>query len=371
MKKKLLSALMCFVIALSAYSFAFAEEEAAQKSYVLTLEQAIKMALDNDQAYKNTDSAILDAEKQITKARKEQKELTGPIPIPSGISMVAVKQGYYVEQAKIGLETAKRSKQQYEKRTAYLITQAYYGVKVMEETVKTAETAYELSLKNKKNIDLQFSLGMVSELDVKNAQYSLNSAKAQLDKYKRSLALTYKSFASNLFIDEQDVIFVLTDEITYEEFTADLKAGTEKAMDMRLDLYQLKSVASQAEKYTETTKLLGQTSAQHSSAVQSKLTAEANYKNAVRQVDISINSNYNNVLDSRDALKLAEESYDISLQEYAVAEIQYDLGMITNTELIGVMNKMTSSKIQLDNARLTYKLSVEKYKCETDVGLGM
>ncbi len=371
MIKKLMAVLMCAVMTMTFGVVGFAEEEASAKTYVLSLEDSIKMALENDQTYKNFDSALLDAQKQIDNAKIDQREIKGSIPLPSGISMVAVKQGYYVEQAKIGLETTKRSKQQYEKRTAYLITQSYFGVKVAEESVKTAQIAYDLAADNKKNVDLQFSLGMVSELDVKNAQYTLNEAKAQLDKYTRSLHLTYKSFASSLFIEESDVVFVLTDEITYEEFAPDLKSDTEKAVDIRLDLYQLKSVAMQAERYANVTKLLGQTSAEHSSATQSKLTAESNYKNAVRQVDIQINSVYNSILDSRDALKLAEENYAIRKQEYEVAVIQYDLGIITNSQLITIMNIMTGSKIQLDNAKLTYKLAVEKYKCETNVGLGM
>ncbi len=371
MIKKLMAVLLCAVMIMTFGVVGFAEEEASAKTYVLSLEDSIKMALENDQTYKNFDSALLDAQKQIDNAKIDQREIKGSIPLPSGISMVAVKQGYYVEQAKIGLETTKRSKQQYEKRTAYLITQSYFGVKVAEESVKTAQIAYDLAADNKKNVDLQFSLGMVSKLDVKNAQYTLNEAKAQLDKYIRSLHLTYKSFASSLFIEESDAKFVLTDEITYEEFAPDLKSDTEKAVDIRLDLYQLKSVAMQAERYTNVTKLLGQTSAEHSASMQSKLTAESNYKNAVRQVDIQINSVYNSILDSRDALKLAEENYAIRKQEYEVAVIQYDLGIITNSQLITIMNIMTGSKIQLDNAKLTYKLAVEKYKCETNVGLGM
>lgn len=371
MAKKVVAMLMCAVMLITSGIIAFAEEETSTKTYVLSLEDSIKMALENDQTYKNFDSALLDAQKQIDNAKRDQREMKGSIPLPSGISLVAVKQGYHVEQARIGLEVTKRSKQQYEKRTAYLITQSYFGVKVAEETVKTAQAGYDLAKDNKKNIDLQFSMGMVSELDVKNAQYSLNEAKAQLDKYTRMLELTYKSFASSLFIDESDITFVLTDEITYDDFSADLKADTEKAVDIRLDLYQLKSVAMQAERYTNVTKLLGQTSAEHSAAMQSKLTADANYKNAVRQVDIQINSVYNSILDSRDALKLAEENYAIRQQEYDVAVIQYDLGIITNSQLIAIMNIMTGSKIQLDNAKLNYKLAIEKYKCEIDVGLGM
>lgn len=370
MKKKLLSVLLVFSILISLGSIAFAEESDSS-TYVLTLDEAIKLALANDPAYKNFDSAELNAQKQLDKAYRDQRELTGSIRLPAGIANVAVKQGYYIEQAKIGKETTKRSKLQYESKTAYLITQSYYNVKLAEDMAETTRSAYELALKNKKSIDLQFSLGMVSQLDVNKAAYTVNETKAQLDKNERTLALAIKSFATSLFIEETDAKFVLTDEIVYEEFKASLTEDTAKAIDNRLDLYQLKSVYSQAEKYTNVTALLGQTSAQHSDAVQSKLSAETNYKNAVRQTDIFINSTYNAVLDAYDALKLAKENYSIRQQEYDISVIQYDIGMITNEQLISSMNLATSSKIQLDNAKLTYKLAVEKYNYEIAIGLGI
>lgn len=370
MKKKILSVLLAFTILISLGNFAFAEESDSS-TYVLTLDEAIKLALANDPAYKNFDSAELNAQKQLDKAYRDQRELKGAIRLPAGIANVAVKQGYYIEQAKIAKETTKRSKLQYESKTAYLITQAYYNVKLAEDMVETTRTAYELALKNKKSIDLQFSLGMVSQLDVNKAGYSVNETKAQLDKNERTLALAIKSFASSLFVEETDAEFKLTDEIVCGDFKASLTEDTAKAIDNRLDLYQLKSVYSQAEKYTKVTALLGQTSAQHSDAVQSKLSAETNYKNAVRQTDIFINSTYNSVLDAYDALKLAEENYSIRKQEYDISVIQYDIGMITNEQLISSMNFATSSKIQLDNAKLTYKLAVEKYNYEIAIGLGI
>ncbi len=370
MKKKLLPILLIFIIMITSGTFAFAEETHTG-TYVLTLDEAIKLALANDPGYKNFHSAELNAQKQLDKAYRDQRKLNVPIRLPEGLANVAVKQGYYIEQAKIGKETTKRSKFQYECKTAYLITQSYYNVKLAEDMVETTKTAYELALKNKKNIDLQFSLGIVSQLDVNKANYSVNETKAQLDKNERNLKLAIKSFATSLFVEDTDASFVLTDEVVYEEFKANLTEDTVKAIDNRLDLYQLRSVHSQAEKYTNATALIGTTSAQHSEAVQSKLSAETNYKNAVRQTDIFINSTYNSVLDAYDALKLAEENHSIRQQEYNISAIQYDIGMITNEQLISSMNLATSSKIQLDNAKLTYKLAVEKYNYEIAIGLGI
>ena len=371
MNKKLLSVLMCLVLLITSYAVVSAEETEV-KTYTLTLDDAIKMALDNDPTYKNFDSAETNAQKQIDKALSDQRDLDGvTIPIPAGLANVAVKQGYYVEQARIGKTTVQLTKKQYERKTAYTITQAYFGVKVAEDIVDTSYSAFQLASNNLNNVNLQFSLGMVSALDVSNAKYAKNEAEAQYNKSVRDLELSIKSFASKLFITDKNVKFVLTDEIVYQEFNAALETDTNSAINNRLDLYQLNSVYLQADKYTKVTALVGTTSAQHSEAAQAKATAELNYNNAVTQTTLYINSIYNTVLDSNDSLKLAEENYSLRQQEYNVAVLQYDLGMITNTQLVSYLNIATSAKINLDNAKLTYLLAVKKYGYEIEIGLGM
>ncbi len=371
MKKKIVSIILCAAMLFSVSSVVVFAEEDTVKTYTLSLEDAIKMAIEKDPSFLSMDTTIRNAQRQLEQAYKDQKNIKGAIKLPEGLASVAVKQGYYVEQAKIGVQSAELSKKQLEAQLSYIVTQAYYGVKFSEEMLETAESAYELVLKNKNSVDMQFSLGMVSQLDLKNAQYSLNEAKALVDKNKRSLEIARKTLAANLSIEEDNANLILTDDIEYNEFSGDLTKDTQKAMESRYDIYQLKSAYTQAEKYTKTTILLGESSSQHSAANQAKVVAEANYNKSKKQIAISINSSYNSILDASDSLNLAEESLAIRKQEYDVAVIQHELGMITNTELTGVMNNVTNAKIQLDNAKLTYKLAVEKYGYEISIGLGM
>lgn len=370
MKKKVISIVLCVVMLFSVSSMAVFAEDTI-KTYTLTLDDAIKMAVEKSPAFMSSDVSMQNAERQLENAYKEQRNLKGAIKLPEAFASIPVKQGYYVEQAKIGVESAKLSRTQLESQTAYAITQYYYSVKLGEKLLETAQTAYNLALDNKNTVDMQFSLGMVSQVDVKNAQYSLNEAKASVNKYSRNLEIARKTLANELFIEDDNVNFVLTDDITYEEFTTNLQEDILKAIDSRYDVYQLKSAKILAEKYTNSTILLGYSSAQHFAAIQSKVAAESNYNITVKRIGLSINSSYNNILDSIDSLKLAEESLDIRTQEYNVALIQYELGLITNSQLTGIMNSLTSTKIQLDNAKLTYKLAVEKYKYEISIGLGM
>ena len=44
--------------------------------------------------------------------------------------------------------------------------------------------------------------------------------------------------------------------------------------------------------------------------------------------------------------------------------------MITNAQLTATMNSVFNAETELENAKLTYKLAVEKYGYEITIGLG-
>lgn len=374
MKKRILS----FVVAMAitgTIQVAFAQEitevvaETQTVTYTLSLGDAINMAEEKNPGYVSADTTIQNAQRQLEQAKKTQKNIKGAIRLPAGLANVATKQGYYVEQAKAGLESAMLAKKQLQRTNAYSITQQYYGVKLAEAVLENIKTSYQIAQNNKANVDTQFSLGLAAELDVKNAQYSVNEMKANLEKSQRNLDLARKSLAVALYIEDENYILNLTDDIEYKEFEANLSEDTQKAMENRYDIYQLKSVYALAEKYMEATILVGNTSSQHSAANQAKVASETNYKNAMKLIGISINSSYNSILDAKDALKLAEEKLELCKQEYNIATIQHELGMMTNIQLTSAMTKVAAAQTELENAKLTYKLAVEKYGYEIEIGL--
>lgn len=366
--KRIFSIALCFFVILSFSCSVYAQEESIIKSYTLSLEDAISLAVANDYYFVSADIKINDAEKQLEQARKDQKNLKGAIPLPQGFANIPVKQGYYVEQARIGIESAKMEKEQGRANLAYSVTELYYSYKLCEATLKSAETAYTMALNNKNMMDMQFSLGLVSELDIKNAAYALTQAKNAVDRYTRSLDVTKEAFCIKIGVDS-DCALYLTDGIEYEEYTTNLDVDITGAIENRYDLFMLKSVASQAEKYMDATIILGYSSAQHSAANQAKVQADYTYNNTKKLIGLSIKTAYNDILNARDNLMLAKENLEIKNQEYTVGVIQHDLGMITNTQLTGIMNNVTMAQIELENAKLTYKLAVEKYKYEITIGL--
>lgn len=368
MKKKLTALILCASMLLSLTVFA----EGETKVYTLSLEDAINMALEKDAAYMSADVKIKDAERQLQRAKKNQNDAQGiSVRVSSGISGFLLQKGYYVEQAKVGVESAKLEKQQTIAADAYAITRQYYGVKLAERLLSSAESAYKLALNNNNTMIKQYSLGLVSELDVNNSKYALNQAKAACDKYTRSLELARKSLAAAISIEEDSFILKLTDDIEYIEFETNLAEDIEKALETRYDVYMLKSAVLLAQKMESIADVVfGYKSSEYSSANQSRIQSEVTYNNTTKLIGISINSSYNEILDAKDSLALAEEKLALANQEYNIAVIQSNLGLITNTQLTSSMNAVFNAETELENANLTYKLAVEKYGYEITIGLG-
>ncbi len=367
MKSKILSLVMLFVILISGMHTVSAQDK---KVYKLSLQDAINMALEKDPAFMSADVKIQDAERQLKQARKNHKDMQGvPIRVSQGISSFGVQRGYYVKQAEIGVESAKREKEQSIANSAYSLTQQYYGVKLSERVLESAKTALKMATDNLSVLEMQFSMGLVAENDVENAKLSVKRAQASLSQLERNLELAKKTLAVSLYIEDEEYELVLTDDIEYEEFSTDLAGDTKKAMETRYDVFMLDSALSQAGFLLDISDLFGYTSAEYSSAKAAMIQSEVTSKYSKKMIGISINSSYNAILDAKDNVFIAEDNLLLKQQDYNVAKIQYDLGLITNTQLTAIMNNVTTAQTELDNAKLTYKLAVIKYGYEIAVGL--
>lgn len=362
--KKLFTAITLFLtIVLCINVVSFAQE------ITLSLDDAINMAKKDNPKFIIADVKIKDAERQLQEAKRDQKDVKGAIRIPEMFSLAAVKKGYYVEQAKIGVEIAKREKQREEGTLSYEVTQKYYYLKLSEELVKCAKDTYNVALQNKSAVDKKFELGLVSSLDVSNAAYAVSQAKAMVNKYERDYDIAKQSLLVSLQIDDDTTKLILTDGIEFEEFSSDVKADIKNAMETRLDVYSLKSAYEQAKRYLDITVVLGYKSAEYSAANNTLVQSEYNYSNTKKLIGISINATYNDILNSKDSVLLAEENLELKKKEYEVAKAQYEIGMITNSQLVSVLNSVGNAQIELENAKLTYKLATKKYGYEITIGL--
>jgi hypothetical protein len=78
---------------------------------------------------------------------------------------------------------------------------------------------------------------------------------------------------------------------------------------------------------------------------------------------------YNTIVSSKDKMDIAEMQYNIKLREYNAAKIKYELGVIANVELTKAINDLYDAQVSYANAKLNYRMAIEKYEYEITTGL--
>ena len=338
-------------------------------TYTLTLDDAIKMALaDNPQLNacleKKEDTKIQLKSARETKA--DYRDLKN-ITISTAYELVYIKNGYYVHTYENMLKLADFEYKQIEAQIAYKVTEKYFNLKNCEKLLEISQNSYNLVLTNYNNAKLSYELGVISKSELDSAYVNLLQSQFSLQKTKDNYEIAEEDFKIVLNKNNEICKFVLTDTLDVEEFTTNLSEDLITAENSRYDITSLKSNYELAKEYLDLT--LGAAIARKSSAKSSFITAEYNYTNNKSLILLGIKSSYNNITSSRNNVTLASETLKLKKNAYNIATIQYEQGLITNIELLTAMNNMYAAEVELENAKLKYRLSVDKYKYDVEIGI--
>lgn len=372
MKKMVaLCLLLCFLLSCMTGFAENAGEKEEKPVYTLTLLDAIEMARKD-----NAQLMVYDVQEKSAKFGYEvQRELKKAyknvvIHATNSMEMAYVKDGYYTEVFLMQERLAKEGKKKQENVIAYQVTEKYYRCKQAEGLVKVMRDTLAIAEQNKKTVDAQYALGLISQMTVTNAEIAVEQSRLSLESYERSLLLAYDNLKIDLHLDGIDCALVLTDEITCEDYISDVNKDLEKAMETRYDVKALVESTAMSKRYFDIT-------ASHSSAeVASYQSAYADYLSAkntqdtsVKQIALGIKSYYNAILTAKGDLTIAEKTLELKQSEYDAAKLKYEMGMISNMELTRIMNEVSAQQINVENAKATYRLAVEKYQYEIRTGL--
>ncbi len=378
MLKKITAILFCFMMILSvSYASEITDVDDATKTdfipinntYTLTLEEAINMALDNNPQLNACLEKKEDTRIQLKAARetKSQYRELSNIPISTAYELVYIKNGYYVHTYEKALNLADYEYKQIEAQIAYKVTEKYFNLKNCEKLVEIAENSYNLVLNNYKNASLSYELGMISKSELDSANLSLLQAEFTLEQYKDNYDIAKEDFKIALNKNGEQCNFLLTDTLDVTDFSSNLSDDLIMAENSRYDIAALKMNYELAEEYLDLT--LGAATARKSAAKSSFITAEYNYSNNKSLILLGIKSSYNNIKSSRNNVELAFETLKLKKNAYEIAKIQYDQGLITNIDLLSTLNNVYTSEVEFENAKLKYRLSVDKYKYDITIGI--
>lgn len=347
---------------------AVAEEKV---TYSLSLSDAIEMAYtDNDRLYANeleqrgNEINVVSAE--ITYLRMKK----ATVKLPDGFDTTyCAKNGYGLAAAQMQLRLSQKEADQIKSSIAYETTQAYYNCALMNKLVNAAQNSYELALENQNIVDAQFNLGLIPKLDYENASIAVEKAANALNSYKLQRDLAYDNLKILLNKDNENCDIVITDDIECTDYESDVQADSKAALETRYDLTALKETRDLAEMYFDLSDVLTENSAVYNQAKASFEKADYNYTHTCKLIALSIKSSYNSIITARADMNTSELTYNMKLREYESDKVKYELGMITNLELTETINDLYNAQVSFANAKLNYRMAVEKYKYEITIGL--
>ena len=339
-------------------------------TYTISLEEAIKIAItDNPQLKvceinKDNYKTQMDAAKINKSKYKDIREISAS----SGVDLMYVKGGYYVETYKRAIELSDYEYKNTEATIKYNIIQKYFNLKNCYKLLEIAQNSYDLVDKNYNNAVKSYDLGLISKMDLENSELGLKRASYMVNLYKNNLELAKSDLKIALRKNNENCEFELKDSIICEDYKGSINEDLVTAEKSRYDILTLKNNYELAQMYLKLTALPSNT-ARYMSAYSSFITAEYNYNNNRDLILLSVKSSYNNISATKNDLDIAQTNYNIKKSMHKIAELKTEMGMMTNAELSASLNELAQSEIELENAKLTYKLAVEKYKYEISIGL--
>ncbi|WP_312647400.1 TolC family protein [Aminipila sp.] len=244
----------------------------------------------------------------------------------------------------------------------------YYNYKYTEAQVQVAKDNLTRTQAIYTSTMLKFKLGTVSKLDTLTAETNLNTAK---DKY----ALAVNGFEKmkmnfNLFMGyniHQKV--TLTDSLTALSFpTKAVDEGVKEALINRNEINGANYNAEMAQYALNNVKAYPSSSATYLGAKSTLLMAQEGVKTAPEKVEVDVRTKYMDMKQKYDAVTSGKVSYENSKEASRLAQLRFDSGVITVTDLSGINIDTFDTQQAYYKAILDYNLAVNAYNLSFGIG---
>jgi outer membrane protein TolC len=166
--------------------------------------------------------------------RDYQFSLSFSLPLSAGGRLVS---GY--KQANYNQISTKEAIRQSMQETVFNVKKAFYGYLLAKKFVEVSEEAVGLAEKHWKNVKSLYDVGMASKFDLLRSEVQVANLKPQLIRAKNGLSTAELGLKTLLGLDLKQPIEV-KGELSYKEFEANVDADVAQALANRPEMNQLK-----------------------------------------------------------------------------------------------------------------------------------
>jgi len=359
---KRFSKTMLWVISIVAiFSFCFAEEENAKT--VMTLDEAITYAMENNVNIIDLKRMEDDQEKTLRKAEKTYRvwqskksfafEEYDPIYYPKHDYLDY--HGYSLDLAKLTYNSFLASQNTAESTVKYSVMKLAYMIDELEDTIECLEKTIQKQENDVKVTEVKVRLNMATQLDLTSTKSTLKSTKLQLETLKSSLDTMKISLKSLIGFDVLKELEIELPENKFELLEVeDINTTIQNSLDSNSSV-----IAAKLEyKQKEINNVLANTYHFDSmddikNAREAFSDAEVRLNNAVNATKENLLILYRQIKNNEQNVVLAKEDYEQLQQKYVQMKTMYELNMLTR-------NDYQAYELALLNAENSYNSAIHE-----------
>lgn len=245
----------------------------------------------------------------------------------------------------------------------------YYGVLQAQENVDVSKESLEIEKQLLEIAKKKHSLGMLSDLALTNQEYSVTSAENTLVQAEQSLLSAQSSF--NMLMNlPTDTELKLTTPLTQAEAELPtLDEAIDSMMNNNLKLKYIDYGIEVAEmQYTSLRYTVSTSSGTYKKAEVAYQNAKIGFDQAKSSMKTDMRTNYYNLADLENQIKTFQATIDLTEKSLKVQETQFDLGMITISDVNKTKLSLQQAKQGLTNAIVTYNNALSDFNLSMGVG---
>lgn len=378
MKRKI-SFLLAMVLVLSTLTnFASAEDtkvvsaETTSNVYELSIEDAVKMAIEKDRGMWKIDDGI----KQMQDARKagrtakEQAEMLMGLPLDIISSMeiditnnyvdtLLAKNGYYITFADTQMKQLEKNRELLLKGIEFETKSLYYGVLLAEKSIEINNAKLNKANEQLRVVNLKFNNGSATKAEVLSGEMAVQQAKTELDSAMDELNIAKLDLLNKLDLPFDSEIVLKDKELKYVPTTEiNLDAAIEKAKAERPEILaavntlELQKIETHAYTAYYTSNLR-----QHKAAEEKLKDAELSVPQAYKDVELDVRKSYLNLVKAERALVNMDKTVELSKEAARINKLLYDNGMATSLDVLDANTNLAQVEIGRYQLLIAYNLN--------------
>lgn len=363
--KRPIKTILSLAVSISLFiPFSYSVNAETQKNSAINLEQAKVMAVEQSPELEMMGTQIINAQKRLGYATRKAQITDDVWSTDEGRAEVKKTKELVPVQKKNATEVLKLLKEEKIKSINIDVTKQYFTYLLTMEQLENQNNTINRINDKLKAIKAQISVGKANESDLQETEVALQTAEQQKDLLTRDLNNTVLGLNSLLGRSIESEIVLIKQDIPFYKLNVDIDEVIQKRIETSSEILQAKNNEAEAKieydiaSFTSASEISDDTER----AEDKLLNAGYDYKKLLKDTEINVLNEYNNVLNLRDDIEIKQLQVDLLKKQMDKAKVQYDRGLINIISYNNAIQSFEDADIACKKAKLDYFIAAETFK---------